>query len=106
MQPQRRRKKRVTHSGALRTVEVTRSRNGYGFTISGQNPCILSCIVSGSPADRTGLKTGDHLIAVNGQNVSRCTHDDVVRLIGSSRGVLLLQVRDVLNTCPGGPYIR
>ena len=89
---QRRRKKRHTHG--LKTVELTRGRHGYGFTISGQQPCILSCIVSGSPADRAGLKTGDFLMAVNSQNVSKAPHDDVVRLIGSSTGSLVVQIAE------------
>ena len=66
LQQPKRRKKRPIHGG-LKAVEVTRGKNGYGFTISGQQPCILSCIVSGSPADRAGLKTGDFLISVNGE---------------------------------------
>ena len=62
----RRRKKRPIHG--TKTVEVARGKNGYGFTISGEEPCILSCIVHGSPADRAGLRTGDFLMNVNGKN--------------------------------------
>lgn len=91
----RRRKKRHTHG--IKTVEVTRGKGGYGFTISGQHPCILSCIVSGSPADNCGLKTGDYLIAVNGLNIAKSPHDDVVRLIGSSSGLLVLQIAENCN---------
>ena len=54
------RHKRLSYG--VKTVELARGRSGYGFTISGQGPCILSCIVSGSPADRCGLKPGDYLI--------------------------------------------
>ena len=92
MHQQRRRKKRASHG--LKTVDVTRGRNGYGFTISGQQPCILSCIVNGSPADKVGLKAGDYLISVNGHNISKASHDDVVRYIGSSSGVLTLQIAE------------
>ena len=88
----RRHKKR--HIQGIKTVEVSRGKSGYGFTISGQNPCILSCIVSDSPADRCGLKTGDYLMAVNGLNISKSPHDDVVRLIGSSSGLLVLQITE------------
>lgn len=92
MHPVRRRKKRPNYG--IRTVEVTRSKNGFGFTISGQQPCILSCIVSGSPAERAGLRPGDYLVAVNGQSVSKLPHDDVVRLIGCLNGVLKLQIAE------------
>lgn len=92
MQPTRRRKKRPNYG--IRTVEVCRGKNGFGFTISGQQPCILSCIVPNSPAERAGLRPGDYLIAVCGQNVSKALHDDVVQLIGSCHGILKLQIAE------------
>lgn len=92
MHQHRRRKKRPSYG--VRTVEISRGKNGFGFTISGQAPCILSCIITGSPAEKAGLRPGDFLIAVNGQNVSKAPHDDVVRLIGNSSGVLKLQIAE------------
>lgn len=92
MHPVRRRKKRP--SNGIRTIEVCRGSNGFGFTISGQQPCLLSSIVRDSPAERAGLRSGDYLVAVNGQNVSKVSHDDVVRLIGSSSGLLKLQIAE------------
>ncbi|XP_026274347.1 regulator of G-protein signaling loco isoform X2 [Frankliniella occidentalis] len=92
MHPIRRRKKRPNYG--VRTVEVRRGKNGFGFTISGQQPCILSCIVAGSPAETAGLRAGDYLVAVDGRSVSKMPHDDVVRLIGCSSGVLKLQIAE------------
>lgn len=92
MHPIRRRKKRPNYG--VRTVEVNRGKNGFGFTISGQQPCILSCIVAGSPAEHAGLRAGDYLVAVDGRSVSKMPHDDVVRLIGGSSGVLKLQIAE------------
>ncbi|CAN7938735.1 unnamed protein product [Ixodes hexagonus] len=92
MHQTRRRKKRPSYG--VRTVELSRGKKGFGFTISGQAPCILSCIVANSPAERVGLRPGDFLVAVNGRNVSRAPHDDVVRLIGSSIDVLQLQIAE------------
>lgn len=92
MHQTRRRKKRPSYG--VRTVELSRGKKGFGFTISGQAPCILSCIVAGSPAERVGLRPGDFLVAVNGHNVSRAPHDDVVRRIGSSSGLLKLQIAE------------
>lgn len=80
MHHHRRRKKRPNYG----TIEVSRGEHGFGFTISGQQPCILSCIVPNSPADLAGLRSGDFLIAVNGLNVSKVPHESVVQLIGSS----------------------
>ncbi|KAI5705946.1 hypothetical protein M8J75_003350 [Diaphorina citri] len=92
MHPVRRRKKRPNYG--VRTVEVNRGKSGFGFTISGQQPCILSCINTGSPAEFAGLRAGDYLIAVCGQNVSKMPHDDVVRLIGSCQRTLKLQIAE------------
>uniref|UniRef100_A0A8C4GL11 Regulator of G protein signaling 12a n=1 Tax=Dicentrarchus labrax TaxID=13489 RepID=A0A8C4GL11_DICLA len=78
--------------GELRGVEVIRGRAGYGFTISGQRPCLLSGILEGSPADLVGLKQGDHIMAINGADVSTALHETVVQLIGSCRGPLRMVV--------------
>uniref|UniRef100_A0A3B4XJ78 Regulator of G-protein signaling 12-like n=1 Tax=Seriola lalandi dorsalis TaxID=1841481 RepID=A0A3B4XJ78_SERLL len=78
--------------GELRGVEVIRGRAGYGFTISGQRPCLLSGILEGSPADLVGLKQGDRIMAINGTDVSTALHEAVVQLIGSCKGLLRLVV--------------
>ncbi|XP_061194561.1 regulator of G-protein signaling 12-like isoform X2 [Saccostrea echinata] len=92
----KRRKKRPIHG--MKTVDVTRGKSGYGFTISGQHPCVLSVIVPGSPADVAGLKTGDYVVSVNNQNVTKFPHDDVVRMVGISTGTLTLQVAENYNS--------
>ena len=93
----KRRKKRIFQG--TKTVTVVRGKVGYGFTISGQNPCMLSCIVPGSPAEAAGLKPGDLLYVVNGLNVSKACHDDVVRMVGLSTGALELQVSKRVDFC-------
>ena len=92
----KRRKKRPIHG--VKTVDVTRGKSGYGFTISGQHPCVLSCIVNNSPADRAGLRPGDYLMSVNGQDVSKFGHDEVVRMVGISTGTLTIQVAENYNS--------
>lgn len=78
----------------IRAVEVARGRTGYGFTLSGQSPCVLSCILKGSPADYVGLRSGDHIFSVNDINVSKASHEDVVKLIGRCSGVLKLVIAE------------
>lgn len=92
MHPNRRRKKRPNYG--LKTVEILRGPNGFGFTISGQQPCILSCIVSNSPADQAGLRAGDFLISVNGISVSKMAHDAVVGLIGNCVGPITMTIAE------------
>ncbi|XP_056443298.1 regulator of G-protein signaling 12-like [Gadus chalcogrammus] len=80
--------------GRVRAVEVARGRAGYGFTLSGQGPCLLSCILKGSPAEYVGLRSGDHILDVNDINVSKASHEDVVKLIGRCTGVLRLVIAE------------
>ncbi|XP_077445691.1 regulator of G-protein signaling 12 isoform X2 [Stigmatopora argus] len=81
-----------TASGQLRhvEVEVERGRAGYGFTVSGERPCLLSGVLEGSPAHLAGLRWGHGIVAVDGADVSGAPHEAVVRLIGSAEGPLRL----------------
>ncbi|KAM8808778.1 regulator of G-protein signaling 12 isoform 2-T2 [Eudromia elegans] len=81
----------------IRSVEVARGRAGYGFTLSGQAPCILSCVMKGSPADYVGLKAGDQIFAVNEINVKKASHEDVVKLIGKCSGVLHMVIAEGIS---------
>nr|XP_060633995.1 regulator of G-protein signaling 12 isoform X2 [Anolis sagrei ordinatus] len=83
-----------TQGSSIRNVEVARGRAGYGFTISGQAPCILSCVLKGSPADFVGLKAGDKIFAINDINVKKASHEDVVKLIGKCSGVLHMVIAE------------
>ncbi|XP_054247681.1 regulator of G-protein signaling 12 isoform X2 [Indicator indicator] len=81
----------------IRNVEVARGRAGYGFTLSGQAPCVLSCVMKGSPADYVGLKAGDQIFAVNEINVKKASHEDVVKLIGKCSGVLHMVIAEGIS---------
>ncbi|XP_051020983.1 regulator of G-protein signaling 12 isoform X2 [Acomys russatus] len=78
----------------VRSVEVARSRAGYGFTLSGQAPCVLSCVMRGSPADFVGLRAGDQILTINEINVKKASHEDVVKLIGKCSGVLHMVISE------------
>lgn len=66
--------------------------------IAGQHPCVLSCIINNSPADRVGLRPGDYLMSVNGVDVSKHSHDEVVCMVGMSTGTLTIQVTENYNS--------
>uniref|UniRef100_A0A8C6Y4E8 Regulator of G protein signaling 12 n=1 Tax=Naja naja TaxID=35670 RepID=A0A8C6Y4E8_NAJNA len=82
------------HSSSIRNVEIARGRAGYGFTLSGQAPCVLNSVLKGSPADYVGLKGGDKIFAINEINVKRASHEDVVKLIGKCSGVLHMVIAE------------
>ncbi|XP_020382559.2 regulator of G-protein signaling 12b isoform X1 [Rhincodon typus] len=81
----------------IRNVDIARGRTGYGFTLSGQSPCVLSCILKGSPAHYVGLRSGDRILNVNDINVCKASHEDVVKLIGQCSGVLRLVIAESSN---------
>ena len=87
-------------SSSVKAIEVCRSTQGFGFILSNQAPCIVSSVTIGGPADVAGLKAGDEILWVNDENVSRASHEQVVRLILRSKGpVVNLKIRsyDYLN---------
>ncbi|XP_046142954.1 regulator of G-protein signaling loco isoform X2 [Osmia bicornis bicornis] len=86
MHQNRRKKKRVNYG--VRTVEVLRGMKGFGFTISGQQPCILSCIVPGSPAEIAGLRADEE-----GVTTVRCKPKYIYKPRASNMGALQLQCR-------------
>ncbi|XP_004463225.2 whirlin isoform X1 [Dasypus novemcinctus] len=59
---------------------------GLGIYITGVDP--------GSEAESSGLKVGDQILGVNGQSFLTILHDEAVRLLKSSRH-LILTVKDV-----------
>lgn len=80
-----------------REVRIIRGREGYGFTLSGQAPCFVSWISKTSFAKDSGLQIGDYILSVNKENLCEADHDYVVKVIGMSSGVLLMEVVDGLR---------
>ena len=85
------RKKRPNFSG-LRTIQVHRGPKGFGFTLCGNAPCCLDCVVKGSQAEAAGLSAGQYIMTINGENVSTSSIEQVIQLIMSCRGTLTLNV--------------
>jgi len=46
------------------------------------------------PADRAGLKNGDRIIQIDGKNVEKITHKEVVQHIKDSNNEIMFQVVD------------
>ncbi|KAH3738659.1 SH3 and multiple ankyrin repeat domains protein 3-like isoform X2 [Dreissena polymorpha] len=94
-----------------RTVVLQRAPEGYGFVLRGAKsqmrpngdldfrptpefPALqyLDSVDPGSVSDRAGLKGGDFILEINGENVVRASHDRVVHLIRSTGNTLAMKV--------------
>uniref|UniRef100_A0A023EY43 Putative pdz domain-containing protein n=1 Tax=Triatoma infestans TaxID=30076 RepID=A0A023EY43_TRIIF len=91
-----------------RTVVLHRGRRGFGFVLRGAKatsplmeltpsqrcPALqyLDDVDEGGVADMAGLKKGDYLLAINGENVTSASHEHVVDLIRRSGDLVSMTV--------------
>ena len=57
---------------------------GISLDTTDDNTTVISGVLAGSPADKSGLAKGDVILAVNGEDVGGMTLDDVMTLIGET----------------------
>jgi len=55
--------------------------DSFGFTVVGDSPTFVGKVTENSPAAQCGLKPGDYIVKINGQNVSRAQQRTVSNLI-------------------------
>lgn len=60
---------------------VAQTNAGYGFTVKGSCPAVVSDVDRRTPAYSAGLRRGDCVVRVNGQNVSRSMAESVTKII-------------------------
>lgn len=63
---------------------MTKGDNGYGFHLHGEkgkSGQFIRKVEAGSPAEASGMRAGDRVVAVNGVNVEKETHHQVVQRI-------------------------
>ncbi|KAJ8368212.1 hypothetical protein SKAU_G00082400 [Synaphobranchus kaupii] len=84
-----------------RCVIIQKDENGFGLTVSGDNPVFVQLVKEDGAAMRAGVQTGDRIIKVNGTLVTHSNHIEVVKLIKSGSYVALT----VLGRPPGLPHI-
>uniref|UniRef100_A0A3Q0QNK7 PDZ domain containing 1 n=1 Tax=Amphilophus citrinellus TaxID=61819 RepID=A0A3Q0QNK7_AMPCI len=78
-----------------RIINMTRGSDGYGFTLKELNQLghFIRDIERGSPAEKAHLKEMDRLVAVDGREVSSCSHGEVVdkiKLSGNNCSLLVV----------------
>ncbi|XP_068600522.1 rho guanine nucleotide exchange factor 12-like [Brachionichthys hirsutus] len=84
-----------------RCVIIQRDENGFGLTVSGDNPVFVQLVKEDGAAMRAGVQTGDRIIKVNGTLATHSNHIEVVKLIRSGSYVALT----VLGRPPGLPQM-
>ena len=73
---------------------------GYGFNLHGEKGVVgqyISAVEEGESADKSGLCVGDRVIEVNGINVEKCKHREVVQRIRSDPEKTTILVVDQLT---------
>ena len=90
----------VPSSGTFVLKLQKRFGQGLGITVSAPRnrsfgePLLISGIISGSIAHRTGsLAAGDKLLAINNQLLDNCTIEDAVQILRNSQDIVRLKVR-------------
>ncbi|XP_008399592.1 Na(+)/H(+) exchange regulatory cofactor NHE-RF3 [Poecilia reticulata] len=64
-----------------RFINMKKGSNGYGFLLKeepGQGGHFIRDVDKGSPAEKAGMREMDRVVAVNGKDVDKCSHKQVV----------------------------
>ncbi|NWS56202.1 NHRF1 protein, partial [Chunga burmeisteri] len=86
-----------SEGSAARLCRLERGPDGYGFHLHGEKGKpgqFIRLVEAGSPAERSGLRAGDRLLEVDGENVERESHQQVVERIRAAAGAVSLLVVD------------
>ncbi|TWW58426.1 rhophilin-1 isoform X2 [Takifugu flavidus] len=77
--------------GPVHVIGLRRREGGLGLTLRGDSPVLVAGVVPGGCAAEAGLREGDYIVAVDGQDCKWAKHAEVVHLLKScgDRGVEL-----------------
>lgn len=83
---------------APRLVVMKRGDGGYGFNLHGERNVqagqTISAVDDGSEAQKGGLRVGDKVVEVNGLNMEKMSHSDVVKRIKMNEKEVTMLVID------------
>lgn len=85
---------------APRLARLVKGSQGYGFNLHGdknQPGQTISAVDKDSPAELGGLREGDKLVEVNGSNVEKMSHGEVVKKIKENPNETTLLVCDKIT---------
>uniref|UniRef100_A0A4W5N0Z2 Rhophilin Rho GTPase binding protein 1 n=1 Tax=Hucho hucho TaxID=62062 RepID=A0A4W5N0Z2_9TELE len=77
--------------GPVRVVSLQRGDGSLGLTLRGDSPVLVAGVVPGGCAQEAGLREGDYIVAVDGEDFKWAKHGEVVHTLKScsNRGVQL-----------------
>uniref|UniRef100_A0A8C7T8T4 Rhophilin Rho GTPase binding protein 1 n=1 Tax=Oncorhynchus mykiss TaxID=8022 RepID=A0A8C7T8T4_ONCMY len=77
--------------GPVRVVSLQRGDGGLGLTLRGDSPVLVAGVVPGGCAQEAGLREGDYIVAVDGEDFKWAKHGEVVHVLKScsDRGIQL-----------------
>ncbi|CAG5862964.1 unnamed protein product [Menidia menidia] len=77
--------------GPVRVISLQKREGGLGLTLRGDSPVLVAGVVPGGCAEEAGLREGDYIVAVDGQDCKWSKHGEVVHMLksGGDRGVEL-----------------
>ncbi|KAM7012337.1 rhophilin-1 isoform 1-T1 [Tautogolabrus adspersus] len=77
--------------GPVRVISLQRGEGGLGLTLRGDSPVLVAGVVPGGCAAEAGLREGDYIVAVDGEDCKWSKHGEVVHMLKSctDRGVEL-----------------
>ncbi|KAF1385303.1 hypothetical protein PFLUV_G00106330 [Perca fluviatilis] len=69
--------------GPVRVICLQRREGGLGLTLRGDSPVLVAGVVPGGCAAEAGLREGDYIVAVDGQDCKWAKHGEVVHMLKS-----------------------
>jgi hypothetical protein len=89
------------HWSAPRHVTLHRRGDGFGLSVKGSAPVAVASVDEGSPAELAGVRQGDVIVGIGGEDARWLNHDEVVALVriaGDSLAIRLITPMDNKNS--------